>query len=157
MITFMIDRDYSISDNKKYIFAEISVDSVDELPAADEAVNGKYLVAGSIALVIATGDFYVLNSTGNWIKQTGEDGGNNASNSSGTNSTNSTLNLSPTTSIDRSALLNKSNIINSNEENAETADEPSELEDVLSAESVIEPEFAEKDGDFDVVGDTESE
>lgn len=154
MITFIIDRDYSIDDSKKYVFAEISVDSVDELPTADEAVDGKYLVAGSIALVIATGNFYVLNSLGEWIKQTGEDEDNSASNS---NSTSNTLNLSPTTNIDRSALLNKSNVINSNEEIAETTDEPSELETVLSAESVIEPETAEKDGEADVLGDTESE
>jgi hypothetical protein len=154
MITFIIDRDYSIDDSKKYVFAEISVDSVDDLPAANEAVDGKYLVAGSIALVIATGNFYVLNSLGEWIKQTGEDEGSNASNS---NSTSNTLNLSPTTNIDRSALLNKSNVINSNEGIAETADEPSELEDVLTAESVIEPETAEKDGETDVLGDTESE
>ena len=154
MITFIIDRDYSIDDSKKYVFAEISVDSVDELPAANEAVDGKYLVAGSIALVIATGNFYVLNSLGEWVKQTGEDETDSASDS---NSTSNTLNLSPTTNIDRSALLNKSNVINSNEEIAETADEPSELEDVLTAESVIEPETAEKDGEADVLGDTEIE
>ena len=154
MITFIIDRDYSIDDNKKYVFAEISVDSVDELPAANEAVDGKYLVAGSIALVIATGNFYVLNSLGEWVKQTGEDEDNSASNS---NSTSNNLNLSPTTNIDRSALLNKSNVINSNEKIAETADEPSKLEDVLTTESVIEPETAEKDGEADVLGDTESE
>jgi hypothetical protein len=156
MITFIIDRDYSIDDNKKYVFAEISVDSVDELPAANEAVDGKYLVAGSIALVIATGNIYVLNSLGEWIKQTGEDEDSNASNS---NSTSNTLNLSPTTNIDRTALLNKSDIINSDEpvDTAEMTEEQSELEDVLTAESVIEPETAEKDGEADVLGDTESE
>lgn len=156
MITFIIDRDYSLTDGKKYVFAEISVDTVDELPEANEAVNGKYLVAGSIALVIATGNFYVLNSVGEWINQTGEDEDNSASNS---NSTSNTLNLSPTTNIDRSALLNKSNIINGDEpvDTAEMTEEQSELEDVLTAESVIEPETAEKDGEADVLEDIESE
>lgn len=140
MITFIISRDYKKEDGKTYTFAEFSVDSVSELPAANEAIDGKYLVAGSIGLVIETGNIYALNSEGEWVNQTGED-----TVTASSNSANSTLNASPL-NIDRSALLNKTGTLDTNS--------TSELGDLVSGESVIET--SEKDGEADVVGDTES-
>lgn len=143
MITFIISRDYKKEDGKTYTFAEFSVDSVSELPAADEAIDGKYLVAGSIGLVIETGNIYALNSEGEWVNQTGEDDTASAS----LNSASSTLNTSPL-NIDRSALLSKT-------AGTLETDGTSELGDLVSGESVIEN--SEKEGEANVVGDTESE
>lgn len=141
MITFMISKDYSVNDNKKYTFAEFSVDSVDELPAADEAIDGKYLVAGSIALVIATGDFYVLNSEGEWINQTSED--ENVSSKSNT--------------LSLSAPKNSVEIESPSETTKADAfrEESSNFDDIIKGEGVIKAD--EKDGEDDVLGDTESE
>lgn len=134
MITFIISRDYKKEDGKTYTFAEFSVDSVSELPAANEAIDGKYLVAGSIGLVIETGNIYALNSEGEWVNQTGED-----TVTASSSSANSTLNASPL-NIDRSALLSKT-------AGTLETDNTSELGDLVSGESVIET--SEKDGESD--------
>lgn len=50
-------------------YMELNADS-----AADMATTyqGYDIAAGSICLDISTGDFYVLNGSGNWVNQTGE-------------------------------------------------------------------------------------
>lgn len=47
---------------------DIDVDTADELPAVD-AFPKKIIGMGSIGWVINDGDFYGLNSSGEWIKQ----------------------------------------------------------------------------------------
>jgi len=47
--------------------AEIDCDTPEDLPVPSE----NWLM-GSIAHVISTGDFYALNSSGEWIVQTGD-------------------------------------------------------------------------------------
>jgi len=54
------------------IIGELNVDSSADLPAYD-AIPGFILAQGSIAWDISTGDFYGLNSSGVWIKQTGSE------------------------------------------------------------------------------------
>ncbi|MBR1529548.1 MAG: hypothetical protein IJ642_09665 [Oscillospiraceae bacterium] len=54
------------NDNSKYI-AEIDCDTPADLPQP----RAGWLM-GSIAHVISTGDFYELNSSGEWVNQTGE-------------------------------------------------------------------------------------
>ena len=51
--------------------AEIDCDTAADIPAYN-AVPGKKLAIGSIAWDISTGDFYGLDSSGEWIKQGGE-------------------------------------------------------------------------------------
>lgn len=50
---------------------DIDVDTADELPAVD-AIPGKIIGMGSIGWAINDGDFYGLNSDGEWIKQGAE-------------------------------------------------------------------------------------
>lgn len=52
------------------IRAEIFCDTAADLPAYD-AVSGKELYMGSIAYDIATGDMYVMNSSGDWKNSNG--------------------------------------------------------------------------------------
>ena len=57
------------SDGKNHIIAEIDVDTASELPAQE---YGEYFLhMGSIAHDVSTGDFYSINSAGNWYKQDG--------------------------------------------------------------------------------------
>ena len=51
---------------KNYIRADIVCDTVDELVTEYE---NNVFTQGSITLVINTGDFYVLNSSGTWQEQ----------------------------------------------------------------------------------------
>lgn len=50
-------------------YMELNADSVSDLAITFDGVT---IAAGSICLVIATGDFYVLDGGGNWVNQTGE-------------------------------------------------------------------------------------
>ena len=52
--------------------AEMFCDTASDLPAVDE-IGGCLLDMGSIAYDIATGDFYVLNSDGEWKNSQGEE------------------------------------------------------------------------------------
>lgn len=64
-------------DERSSIIAEIFVDTSDELPAVDD-IEGYTLHQGSVAYVIRTGEFYVLDSGGKWcLKASGAsaDGG----------------------------------------------------------------------------------
>ncbi len=60
------DETHSVS----VIRAEIFCDTASDLPAVD-APNGGELDMGSIAYDIATGDMYVLNSSGDWKNSNG--------------------------------------------------------------------------------------
>ncbi len=51
----------------KYI-AEIDCDTPGDLPVPADS-----WLMGSIAHVISTGNFYALNSSGEWVNQTGDD------------------------------------------------------------------------------------
>lgn len=50
-------------------YMELNADSVSDLAITFDGVT---IAAGSICLVIETGDFYVLDGGGNWVNQTGE-------------------------------------------------------------------------------------
>lgn len=50
-------------------YMELNADSVNDLALTFE---GTAIAAGSICLVIETGDFYVLDGNDNWVNQTGE-------------------------------------------------------------------------------------
>lgn len=52
--------------------AEMFCDTAEDLPAVDD-IDGFLLDMGSIAYDIATGDFYVLNSDGEWKNSQGEE------------------------------------------------------------------------------------
>lgn len=54
------------------VVAEIDVDTADELPGIDE-ISGIHLHQGSVAYVIRTGVFYVLDSDGKWYTRTSAD------------------------------------------------------------------------------------
>ena len=58
-----------ITDETAYM--ELFVDSADELTSLD-SFGGSDLVQGCVALDIATGDIYAIDSTGAWKNQTGE-------------------------------------------------------------------------------------
>ena len=60
------DETHSVS----VIRAEIFCDTASDLPAVDAPNEGE-LDMGSIAYVIATGDMYVLNSSGDWKNSNG--------------------------------------------------------------------------------------
>lgn len=47
---------------------ELDVDTADELPEVD-FLSGHRLYMGSIAWVIATGEFYAMQSDGTWVNQ----------------------------------------------------------------------------------------
>jgi len=54
---------------------ELALDSAADLPAAENGtviIDGRVAAQGSIAWDISTGDFYGLDSSGEWIKQGGE-------------------------------------------------------------------------------------
>lgn len=53
---------------------ELALDSAADLPAAENGtviIDGRVAAQGSIAWDISTGDFYGLNSSGEWINQNG--------------------------------------------------------------------------------------
>ena len=52
-------------------YMELFVDSADELTDLD-SFGGSDLVQGCVALDIATGDIYAIDSTGAWKNQTGD-------------------------------------------------------------------------------------
>lgn len=120
----------SIKDGVAYVEAEIWASDAESIPAAD-GIDGRRLVPGSIASIPSESSIYVLDFDAEW-KEWKKQG-------SATTPTNATLS-------------NKYSI-NSDEpvDTAEMTEEQSELEDVLTAESVIEPETAEKDGEADVL------
>ncbi|HBB71913.1 MAG TPA: hypothetical protein DCZ71_04825 [Ruminococcus sp.] len=58
------------SSGAAVIRAEIECDTAEDLPAADH-FNDRILSMGSIAWVINSGEFYGLNSSGEWVLQNG--------------------------------------------------------------------------------------
>lgn len=54
------------------VVIEVDCDTSSDLPTATE-LEGRILAQGSVAWDISTGDFYGLNSSGVWIKQTGSE------------------------------------------------------------------------------------
>ena len=63
------ERFLSYNAGNVVVLAEIMADSASDLPAAD-AITGKLIAKGSVALDINTGDWYCMNSSGIWKKQT---------------------------------------------------------------------------------------
>lgn len=61
---------YDYSSARSIDRVELDIDSASELPTVD-AFDGMRLYQGSIAWDISTGDFYGLNSLGEWYKQDG--------------------------------------------------------------------------------------
>lgn len=59
-----------MTDTTGKMFAELYADEATDLADNLEGVD---LAAGSITLVIASGDFYVLNSSSVWVNQNAED------------------------------------------------------------------------------------
>ena len=72
MISIIKQKFIRFDNGKSVVLAEICVDTAEELPNAD-GITGRLLVQGSLAWDISTGDFYGLNSSGEWINQTGGD------------------------------------------------------------------------------------
>ena len=70
MISIIKEKFIRFDNSKSVVLAEICVDTAEELPNAD-GITGRILVQGSLAWDISTGDFYGLNSSGEWINQTG--------------------------------------------------------------------------------------
>ena len=58
------------SNNSAGIRAESECDGSSDLPVAGD-FSGRTLAMGSVAWVIGTGEFYGLNSSGEWILQNG--------------------------------------------------------------------------------------
>lgn len=54
------------------VIIEVDCDTASDLPTVYE-LDGRVIGQGSIAWDISTGDFYGLNSSGVWIKQTGSE------------------------------------------------------------------------------------
>lgn len=73
MITIRNEHFIKFADDKQtsVVFAEIYVDTVDELPETD-GVSGKILNQGSIAYVVNTGGLYVLSGNGKWYESEGK-------------------------------------------------------------------------------------
>ncbi len=70
MISIIKEKFIRFDNSKSVVLAEICVDTAEELPNAN-GITGRILVQGSLAWDISTGDFYGLNSSGEWINQTG--------------------------------------------------------------------------------------
>ena len=64
------ERFISYSSGRAVVLADVEMDSAADLPDVDD-FDGRTLAKGSIAHDISTGDFYSLNSSGDWINQTG--------------------------------------------------------------------------------------
>lgn len=60
---------WALGDGTK-AFMELNADSADDLAAECE---GYTIAAGSICYDIATSDIYILNGSGNWVKQNGSE------------------------------------------------------------------------------------
>lgn len=62
-------------NNKNYVRYEFDVDAASELAGLSDAINeidsNTVIAQGSIAWVIGDGEFYGMNSEGQWINQTG--------------------------------------------------------------------------------------
>lgn len=61
---------YASSEGVSEVVAEIDVDTADELPKID-GISGILLHQGSIAYVIRSGEFYVLDGDGKWYNSEG--------------------------------------------------------------------------------------
>ena len=70
MAFFLRPNSQVMTDTNGNMFAELYADEATDLADNLEGVD---LAAGSIALVIATHNFYVLNSSGTWVNQNAED------------------------------------------------------------------------------------
>ena len=64
---FYLKPNSQITMDDEKMFGEFYADAVEDL---DDNLEGVDLAKGSIALVIGTGDFYVLDSEGVWQNQT---------------------------------------------------------------------------------------
>lgn len=63
----------SISEDSSEALVNIQCDAAADLPAADQTGTAGYtIVRGSKALDLATGDRYIMNSSGSWVKQPSE-------------------------------------------------------------------------------------
>lgn len=63
----------SISEDSSEALVNIQCDAAADLPAADQTGTAGYtIVRGSKALDIATGDRYIMDSSGSWVKQPSE-------------------------------------------------------------------------------------
>ncbi len=68
MRTIISETFLRYENGKALVRAEIAADTAADLPAAD-AFPGSLLSMGSIAWVIAAGEFYALTSSGRWVYQ----------------------------------------------------------------------------------------
>lgn len=64
------ERFISYISGRAVVLADVEMDSAADLPDVDD-FDGRTLAKGSIAHDISTGDFYSLNSSGDWINQSG--------------------------------------------------------------------------------------
>lgn len=69
-MSWWVKEHIAVSDDETKQLCSIEVDNQTSLPAADQtATAGFIIVRGSSALVLDTGDRYIMNSGGTWIQQ----------------------------------------------------------------------------------------
>ena len=96
-------------------YMELNADSTADLATTYEGYD---IAAGSICLDISTGDFYVLNGSGNWVNQTGES------------------NASQPTTASKSDLLTKA-VVYHDDEAFDEANEPADKQEVIEDADVL--------------------
>lgn len=72
MLSIINEKFIRFEDGKPTVFAELCVDTAEELPTA-ESLSDRTLAQGSVAWDISNGEFYALKSTGEWVNQSGGD------------------------------------------------------------------------------------
>ena len=69
-MSWWVKEHISVNDDETKQMCSIEADTQTSLPAADQtATAGFIIVRGSSALVLDTGDKYIMNSSGTWIQQ----------------------------------------------------------------------------------------
>lgn len=69
-MSWWVKEHIAVNEDETKQLCRIEADTQTSLPAADQtATAGFIIVRGSSALVLDTGDRYIMNSTGTWIKQ----------------------------------------------------------------------------------------
>lgn len=127
-------------DGTTQIIADIDVDTAADLPEQD-GIEGGILGMGSIAHDISTGDYYAMNSGGEWYNQDGSD----AEESDQVNalSMSPSLNLTPQIDTDIRPAINL-NALPVEEPEPEAEEEPeNDEEETEGAETEPEEEPAE--------------
>ena len=69
-MSWWVKNHIAVNDDETKQMCSIQADTQTSLPAADQTVTaGFIIVRGSDALVLDTGDIYIMNSAGTWIRQ----------------------------------------------------------------------------------------